>query len=106
MSEPTAALPDWLLSYFAARDQQRAEQVAARLARFTDRERRLVREAAVMGYVLGHMSGEVYGRQGGKPMAARIPKDSAIVAEVVLACDSQSDLYPLIGEHVEDDDDE
>lgn len=102
MADPT--LPDGLLDYLRIRDQQRANQVTARLARFTDRERALVREAAVHGYVLGHMAGEVAGRRGDPPDQRRIPPDSRIVAEVLLGCDAQSDLYPLIGEHVEDND--
>jgi hypothetical protein len=95
-----------LIRYLAIRDQSRARQVDARLARLTDHERQLVREAAVMGYVLGHMSGEVQGRKGLPPMSGAIPKDGAIVAKVLLCCRSQSDLYPILGEHVEDDDDE
>lgn len=102
MPDPT--LPDGLLDYLRTRDQQRADQVTRRLARFEGREQLLVREAAVMGYVLGHMAGEVAGRRGDLPDHRRIPPDSRIVAEVLLGCAAQSDLYPLIGEHVEDDD--
>lgn len=93
-----------LLRYLAVRDQQRADQVTARLARFEGREQLLVREATVMGYVLGHMAGEVAGRRGDPPNERRIPPDSRIVAEVLLGCASQSELYPLIGEHMESDD--
>lgn len=106
----TAPSPDpagaGLLRYLTARDRRRADQVTARLARFTDHERALVREAAVMGYVHGHMAGEVAGRRGDPPDQRRIPPDSRIVAEVLLGCASQSDLYPLIGEHLEADDDD
>lgn len=82
--------PD-LRRYLAIRDQQRADQVARRLGRFTDRELALVREAAVHGWVLGVL------QAGGGPR--HILSDSQILGRVVLGCTSQSDLYPLIGEH-------
>lgn len=80
------ALPEPLLAYFAAREAQRAEASAAFLAKLTERERRLMREAAVMGYVRGrmHPDGEAH------------PKDSAVFAEVIDACLALPDLYPVI----------
>lgn len=98
MADPTPALTPELVRYFAAMDQQRIDQVAGRMARFTERERRLVREAAVHGWVLGVR------QSGGKQRD--IPHDAEIVFRVVLGCDAQSDLYPLIGEHVEASDDD
>jgi hypothetical protein len=81
-----ADLPEPLFAYLAARDAQRAEAVDAVLASLTERERRLVREAAVMGYVRGrrHPAGQDH------------PKDSAVLAEVVDACLAAPDLYPVI----------
>jgi len=81
-----------LAAYFALRQQQRADAVAAVVGAMNPRERRLVREAAVMGYVRGSMAGEVAGRQG--VFKTKIPPDSAVVAEVVDACLSMPDLYP------------
>jgi hypothetical protein len=46
---------------------------------------RLVREAAVLGYVNGAVSSN-----------AGIPPDSAILAEVSRAAHSHADLYPLL----------
>lgn len=80
------ALDERLLAYLAQRDTQRAEAVTAFLNKLTERERRLMREAAVMGYVRGrmHPDGEAH------------PKDSAVFAEVVDACLAIPDLYPVI----------
>jgi predicted esterase len=85
------ALPDAIVRYVAARDQERAERVDAALAAMTDRERALVREAAVMGYVQGAMYAS-----GGAPTPP-IPPDAAVVARVVAACQSMEDLYPNLG---------
>jgi hypothetical protein len=52
------------------------------------RDQRLVREAAVMGYVLGT-------RSDIKP-DDEFPSDSTIVQEVLLACEDFGDLYPTI----------
>jgi hypothetical protein len=83
-------IPDGLARYFALRQQQRDAEVNQVLARMTERERRLVREAAVMGYVRGALAAA-----GGRP-APPIPPDSAVVADVVSACLTMSDLYPVI----------
>ncbi|NUU26031.1 MAG: hypothetical protein HOV68_31710 [Streptomycetaceae bacterium] len=80
------ALPEALIRYLADRDAQRANDVAATLAAMTERERRLVREAAVMGYVRGRMH----------PANADHPKDSAVLHEVIACCLTTSDLYPVI----------
>lgn len=80
-------LPEHLLAYLASRDGHRAGQVDRTLANLTARERLLVREAAVMGYVTGVQAG---------PGRELIPKDSQIVAEVVSACLTMPDLYPLL----------
>lgn len=80
------ALPEPLLAYFAKRQQQRAEAVEATLASLSERERRLIREAAVMGYARGRMH----------PDGQDQPKDSAVLAEVIDACLAMPDLYPII----------
>ena len=82
----TDALPEPLLAYFAQREAARAEAVAAFLAKLTERERRLMREAAVMGYVRGRMH----------PEGVAHPKDAAVLAEVIDACLAFPDLYPVI----------
>lgn len=87
----TAEIPDEILRYFAARDRERAEQVDQALAALTDRERALVREAAVMAYVRGVMAA------GGTSRDVQIPPDMAVVREVVAACQVMPDLYPNLG---------
>jgi len=81
-----AEIPEALVHYLAARDAQRTEDVESVLASLTERERRLVREAAVMGYVQGrqHPAGDDH------------PKDAAVLSLVVDACLANRDLYPVI----------
>ena len=79
-------LPAALIRYLADRDAQRTRDVETTLAAMTERERRLIREAAVMGYVRGRMH----------PADVDHPKDSAVVYEVIAACLAASDLYPVI----------
>lgn len=78
-----------LLRVFADGERRRAAQVERTLETLTPRERRLVREAAVMGYVEGAMDAAPTKR-------GNIPQDSAIVAQVVLACISASERFGMI----------
>jgi hypothetical protein len=77
------ALPEQLVSYLADREQQRAKAVEDFLAKLTPRERALVHDAAVMGYVQGLMRTRDEG----------IPKDSQVIALVVDACFAFEDQY-------------
>lgn len=79
-------LPEQYTAYLAMQTTGRAEAVAAFLASLTNWERHLVHDAAVMGYVRGTM----------RPRGEGIPKDSAIVAEVVDACRAMRHLYPAL----------
>lgn len=72
--------------YVAAHDQERADGVAAALAALTDRERALVREAAVMGFVRGTYCSE-----------GAIPSDRAIVQDAAASCQGIPEFYPLLG---------
>lgn len=81
-----------LLAYFTARQQQRDDAVTRALETLRPYERRLVREAAIMGYVRGAL----YGKHRDD-----IPKDSAIVYEVIDACVAMDDRYPFIAEAAE-----
>jgi hypothetical protein len=79
-------IPADLVAYLAARDQDRADDVARTLAAMTEREQRLVGEAAVMGYVRGaHLNDP-------------IPSDADIRAEVISACRLIPSLYPAMAE--------
>lgn len=88
MTDLTAA--DRLIRYFEIREQHRADEIAGVLAGLPDRERALVREAAVMGFVRGAMFA------GGGRKTPEIPRDSRIVAEVVGACLSMPETYPTL----------
>jgi hypothetical protein len=80
----SAPLPPALIAHLAQRDADRATAVAAFLDGLTDRERALMRDAAVMGYVQGRQHPE------GEPH----PKDGAVLDLVVDACLHFTDLYP------------
>lgn len=75
------------MTYFAAREAERHEQVDRILEALSDRERALVREAAVMGYVQGTLD---------QRAQVPFPKDSAIVWTVIDACRVHADKYPLL----------
>lgn len=81
-----ATIPEPLLAYLAQREAARANAVTAFLDSLTDRERGLVHDAAVMGYVQGLM----------RDRAEGCPKDSRVMALVVDACLALPDLYPTI----------
>lgn len=83
-----SALPDYLVEYLEKRDAERAERVNAVLAGLTERERALVKEAAVMGYV---QAARVSGGRG-------VPGDATILVKVVEGCLGFPDLYPTIAE--------
>lgn len=87
-----AELPAADLTYLADRDAQRADRVAAFLASLTDRERGLVHDAAVMGYVQGLMRDRSEG----------CPKDSQTMSLVIDACFAFPDLYPTVNAHTEE----
>jgi hypothetical protein len=80
-----------LMRYLVSREQQRADAVAAVLGRMTEREQRLVREVAVMGYVRGRMS-----MPGALVNPPPMPSDTAVTREVVDAALAMPDLYPVL----------
>lgn len=82
----TPPLPAALVAYLDAQDTAHAEAVRAFLGALTDRERALIKDIAVMGYVRGTMA----------PKGERIPKDSHVLAEVIDACLAFHDLYPAV----------
>jgi hypothetical protein len=84
--EDRSELPDFLASYLDRRCQERAAGVKDFLDRLTLRERALVRDFAVMGYVQGCRH----------PEGAPHPKDSAVLDLVTDACMAFSDLYPAV----------
>jgi hypothetical protein len=86
MPEPAPALPESLVAYLLERDNQRADAVTAFLASLTDRERALVKDVAVMGYVQGLM----------RPLEGGGPRDGQILTLVVDACLALPDQYPAV----------
>jgi hypothetical protein len=72
----TAEFDARLAVYFETRTRQREQEIDDRLAELTPRERSLVRDAAVMGYVLGRMD---------ERAKVEFPKDTPIFRAVVLA---------------------
>lgn len=85
MSEPSTL--DLLAGYIGRRAKDRQAAIERLASGFTERELRLIREAAVMGYVQGAMSG---------PHRTAIPPDAQIVHEVLDGCMTHPDLYPTI----------
>lgn len=77
---------DQLVAYLAMRHSERMDAVERLAASFTERERRLIREAAVMGYVQGAMQGRY---------RDKIPSDIKILREVLDGILAHPDLYPV-----------
>ncbi|GAB2733007.1 hypothetical protein [Nocardioides pakistanensis] len=104
MSEPTnPPVTDLLHDYLVARDTARLNRVAEMWNGLTEREQRLVKEAAVMGYVRGTMAGRD---------VSPFPRDRDIVIEV-LSCTDGHDLYPTLaalpgqpGDNLSDDEED
>lgn len=76
LSHRSADVPDWIVEYLADRDQERSERRAEAFAKLTERERALVREFAVMGFVRGTFHGQYRD-------SAAFPRDREIMAEVI-----------------------
>lgn len=83
----TAALPPELVTYLVTRAQQREQAIDNRLAELTPRERSLVRDAAVMGYVQGRMD---------ERAKAETPKDTAILRMVIDAALLEERGYAIL----------
>lgn len=86
----TPSLPPELVSLLAKRDEERLQRARGIYASLKPRDQRLVREAAVMGYVLGSMRG---------PHRAldAFPTDDQITAAVLLHIDREPPpYYPTI----------
>lgn len=80
--------------------RQRAARALRALRTLKPYERELIREAAVMGYVLGRQIGEIRGRQGASALDSRkdYPSDAAVLQNVIEHCDSTGDLYPYLAD--------
>lgn len=87
-----------LARMFAANQERRASRANTAFTLLRPYERRIVKEAAVMGYVLGHGAGRLDGFQhrSHAEIQADWPKDFAVLQNVLEHCDSTSDLYPYL----------
>jgi len=79
------------------RRASRAETAWRTLRRY---ERRLVKEAAVMGYVLGYRNGGIEAREGytRAEIESRWLGDVDVIRTVIEHCDSTADLYPYLAD--------
>lgn len=93
LAEPCHDCQQVLIHYLEQRAADRAGAVNAVLAQLTDRERALVKDAAVMGYVQGrrHPEGEPH------------PRDGHVLVGVIDACLAHPDLYPAINPPPDDE---
>lgn len=85
-----------LVRMFAANQERRASRANTAFELLRPCERRIVREAAVMGYVLGHQAGRLDAQLSQAEIRAAWPKDFAVLQNVLEHCDSTSDLYPYL----------
>jgi len=79
-------LPDDFADYLIHREAERANATTTFLNSLTDRERALISDIAVMGYVRGSM------HPAGEPQPQRTP----VLAEIVTSCFAFPDLYPAV----------
>jgi hypothetical protein len=93
-------LPQGLVDYLGTRRQQRADRANTAFALLRPYERRIVREAAVMGYVLGRRAGQIDGRNGVSILdtPTDFPGDFDIVRNVLQHCDSTDDKFPYLAD--------
>lgn len=98
MSAVNPELLEGLARVMSANQQRRAARAAIALKTLSPYERRLVCEAAVMGYILGRRTGLAKGRRGDSILSDGddFPRDAAIVQAVLQHCDSTEDLYPYL----------
>ncbi|MET9953528.1 hypothetical protein ABZ135_18525 [Streptomyces sp. NPDC006339] len=82
-----AEFPPEMVTYFETRARQREQDIDMRLAELTPRERSLVRDAAVMGYVLGRMD---------ERAKVEFPKDTPILRGVVYAALREDENYKVL----------
>lgn len=92
MSSPTVD-PE-LLAYLEQRWDNEAVRVVDTIGAMTVREKKLVREAAVMGFVLGTYDGHAAALAGER--RTKIPPDRQILAEVISACLGMAEVYPTV----------
>lgn len=96
MTEPdTMLMIERLIIDGQQRRSARADRAWNTLTPF---ERRILKEAAVMGYVLGRQDGLIMRERGQSILNAteNYPRDFAIVQDVIEHCDSTADNFPYL----------
>lgn len=79
-----------LEKYLAGRERARWDEANEMFETLSERERALVRDAAIMGFVQGSMAAGGISRES-------FPKDRVILRDTLLGCSEHKDLYPTIG---------
>lgn len=84
---------------FADGQRRRAARANTAFRTLSRYERRIAREAAVMGYVLGRREGLIIGRSGRSFLndGDDFPGDFQILQDVLEHCDTTSDNFPYLG---------
>lgn len=80
-----SSMPEWVAEHLARREAGRTKAASKMLESLSPRNRKLVREAAIMGYVLGTRNAD-----------GALPGDDAIVTCVLIEAMKNGDLYPAI----------
>lgn len=93
MTDASQLSPE-LLAYLAKRATGRAARADVAWNTLTRYERRVVKDAAVMGFVLGDRHGRT---RSVLDSDDDYPTDMTIVQNVLEHCDSTADLYPYLG---------
>lgn len=88
-------IADLVVRVFADGQQRRRDAVGRAWITLRPYERRLVHEAAVMGYVRGALAGRA-GAALNEPRETDIPTDTDMIFEVVGACLAMPDRYPYL----------
>lgn len=78
-----------VMDYLRKQETARLKRIQAAIQRLTPRERRIVGEAAVMGFVQGMMA-------AGVTLDDAMPDDETIVLRVFNGIISTPDLYPTL----------
>ena len=88
-SQTAPGFPDRLAEIIAAQDEERLRVAREMFINLTERERLLVKEAAVMGFFIGQNAA------GGVPRE-EYPKDSDVLFRALDTARVYDDLYPTL----------
>lgn len=98
-TEPASDVLDTVARIVEDGRRRRSDRATTAFRTLSRYERRIAKEAAVMGYVLGYRSGNLDGRSGiGGALDKNnpIPPDFEVLQRVIEHCDSTSDNFPFL----------